>query len=231
VHTSSDLTNHKSFLFVDQNNVRWRMLSFNATESPSSEPAPAPTPPVAPKPRKRWMIAAIIVIVIVVVAGVFAYWWLSRPSAPSETASWVFDGAYAEYFGETTVSLVTMNMTMRLEVVDYNSTHAELLMNMKMESNMMQPQEWQYTSWTDLKGTSYEVEGYTLGQTHEDDVNIPGLGTRHCVVFEYSSSGMTMTYYVDKDTGWPLRMQYSVSEGMMDMDFDMTLTETNIPGL
>ena len=204
------------------------MLNFNATEPPSSEAAPT-SPAVAPKPRRRWMIVAAVVIVIVVVAGVFAYWWFSRPS--SAQAAWLFDGAYAEYFGETTMPFVSMNMTMRLEVVEYNSTHAKLLTSMKMENNVTAPQEWEDTTWADLRGTSYEVEGYDLTGEREDDVYITGLGTKHCMVYEYSGSGMTMEYYVDKDIGWPVKMEFQVSQGTLDVDFSLILMETNIPEL
>lgn len=205
------------------------MLASSNTEPPSSEAAPAPLQ-AAPKRRRLWLIVAVAVIVIVVIAGVFAYWWISRP-APASQAAWLFDGAYATYSGQTTVSIVTVNMTMRLEVVDFNSTHAKLLTYMKMESNMMAPIETQNTTWADLRTTSFEVEGYNLTQTREDDVYIEGFGTKHCMIYEYSGPGMTMTYYVDKEIGWPLKMEFSVSEGTIDMDFNLTLKETNIPGL
>jgi len=216
------------FVYWLRNNLRWRMLSFRATETPSSEAAPTP-PEVVPKPRKRWLIVAVVVIVIVIVAGVFAYWWLSRPPQ----ASWLFDGAYAEYAGQTTVSFVSLNLTMRLEVVDYNSTHAKLLTYMKMESSVMQPQEWQDTTWADLRTATatYEVEGYDLEDMHEDDVYIEGLGTKHCMIYEYSNSGLTMKFYIDKEIGWPLKMEYTAIQDSMSMDFDLTLKETNIPGL
>lgn len=230
------LRDHKSFLLIEKNKARWRMLSFNATEPPSSEVAPTPTE-VAPKPRRRWLIVAAVVIVIVVVAAVFAYWWFSRPS-PASQASWLFAGAYAEYSGKTTVPItqvttMELNMTMRLRVVDYNSTHAKLLTYMKMESNMMQPFESEDTTWADLRATtaSYEVEGYDLTQTREDDVYIEGLGTKHCMIYEYSSSGMTMTYYLDKEINWPVKMEFSMTQSSIHMDFDLTLKDTNIPGL
>jgi len=203
------------------------MLSFNATETPPSEVAPKP-PEAVPKPRKRWLIVAVVVIVIVVVAGGFAYWWLSRP--PPQ-ASWLFKGAYAEYAGQTKVLTVLVNSTMRLEVVEYNSTHAKLLMYMKMESSVMAPVEWQNTTWTDLRTASYEVEGYDLAYMHEGDVYIEGLGTKHCMIFKYTSPDMTMMYYVDKETEWPLKIEFTVTEDSMSMDFDLTLKETNIPGL
>jgi len=211
--------------------VRWGMLVFSATETPSSEVAPAPTE-VAPKPRRRWLIAAVVVIVIVVAAGVFAYWWLSRPP-PSSQAAWLFDGAYAEYAGQTTMLTVSVNLTMRLEVVDYNSTHAKLLTYMKMTSNVMQPQEWQDTTWADLRTAtaSYEVEGYDLEGMHEDDVEIEGFGTKHCMIYEYSGTGLTMKFYIDKELGWPLKMEYNTTQDSMSMDFDLTLKKTNIPGL
>lgn len=206
------------------------MLSFRATEPPSSGVAPTPTE-VAPKPKRRWLIVAAVVVVIVVVAGVFAYWWFSRPAPSSVAASWLFDGAYAEYYGEATMPYVSMNMTMRLEVVDYNSTHAELLTHMTMKNNVTAPMESEDTTWADLRSTSYEVEGYNLIETREADVNVEGLGTKHCMVYEYSGPNIMMTYYVDKEIGWPVKMEFTVTQGSLNMDFDLTLKKTNIPEL
>jgi len=120
---------------------------------------------------------------------------------------------------------------MRLEVVEYTSTRAKLLTRVRMESNMMQPFESEDTTWADLRGTSYEVEGYDLTETREDDVYIEGLGTKHCMIFEYSGSGTTMEYYVDKEIGWPLKMEFSMTQSSIHMDFSLTLKDTNIPDL
>jgi hypothetical protein len=66
-------------------------------------------------------------------------------------------------------------------------------------------------------------------------VNIDGLGTRTCMVYEYliSDEGLTMTVYVDKTIEWPLKMTLSMTntELLSDLTVDINLVETNIPAL
>jgi hypothetical protein len=103
----------------------------------------APSPETKAKPKSRMKIAAISVIIIVIVIGAFlAYWLFLRP----RTTSWLFKGAYATYKGTTTLlSYMTMNITIRQEVVDYNSTHAKLLTFTKMETSFAGATEYQNT--------------------------------------------------------------------------------------
>jgi hypothetical protein len=72
-----------------------------------------------------------------------------------------------------------------------------------------------------------------LTTSHESTVNIAGFGTRNCMIYEYaiSDSGLTMTVYVDKQIGWPLKMSMSMSIEGYSMSLDINLTGTNIPGL
>ena len=168
----------------------------------------------------------IAVAIIAVVAGaLLVYWWYSR----SQTA-WLFKGAYATYEGTTTVSFIPVNMTVREEVVDYNSTHAQVLVFMRMESSLTGPIEQQNTSWIDLRKNEHEIEGATLTRTYEDHVYIEGLGTRLCTIYEYMDDNSTWTYYIDKAIGWPVKLKL-VTTGLGAFSLDLILKETNIPGL
>lgn len=178
---------------------------------------------VEPKGRRTKIILAIVIVVVIIVAVFLVYWFFLRPQTP-----WLFKGAYAEYTGETTISFISVNITMRLEVVDYNSSHAKLLQYVKMETGLTGTEEFQNTTWVDLKETTYEPEGYEFLRSYEDYVYFEGLGTRYCKVYEYNSDGTTITYYIDKEIGWPLKLSMSMTG---DLSLDLTLVETNIPGL
>jgi len=80
--------------------------------------------------KSRKALYAVMAIVIVGLGAFLYYWFFVRPQAPP----WLFKGAYAKYHGETTILFVTVKMDMRLEVVDYNATHAKMLMYVKMET-------------------------------------------------------------------------------------------------
>ena len=181
------------------------------------------------KPKSNiWKIVVPVVIVVIVLGAVLAYWWFSRPPQ----TPWLFKGAYAEYRGETTVLSYSVNMTWHFEVVDYNSTHAKLLTYMKWDMDGESYTE-QETMWSDLRENTYYVEGAVLKTSYEDYVYLEGLGTRYCKVLEYSivDADMTITFYLDMDTEWPLKMSFGMTELDVDFNVDLTLVETNIPGL
>jgi hypothetical protein len=71
-----------------------------------------------------------------------------------------------------------------------------------------------------------------LTRSFESTVNIAGFGTKTCMVYEYaiSDDGLSMTVYVDKQIGWPLKMTVSMTSEY-PMSLDINLVETNIPGL
>lgn len=218
--------------FVIQNIVdSVDVLNSRAAETPPSEAAPLE--PVA-RPKRSWLKIALAVIVVVVVVGAgFAYWWFSRsPSVP-----WLFKGAYGSYGGSTTVYSMTIDVTLRFELVDFNTTHGKLLTYMKMTYPAdlhLDPYEFQSTTWSEIYGTSYETPGATFLSKHEDHVYFEGYGTRSCTIVKYAyqetDSSFDMTMYVDKETGWPLRIQYEYTQPIA-CSMDLKLVETNIPGL
>ena len=207
------------------------VLGSDTTETPPPEAAPKPLE-VVPKPKRSWLKIALVVIVVVVVLGaVFAYWWFSKPP-PS--IPWLFKGAYGEYEGSTTVNSMTFEVTLRFEVVDFNATHGKLLTYLRMTNPLVQPYEDQTTTWSEIYGTSYETPGATLVSEHEDRMSFERFGTRSCTVLKYAyqetEASFNMIIYVDKETGWPLRIQYDYTQPIV-CSFDLKLVETNIPGL
>jgi len=140
---------------------------------------------------------------------------------------WLSQGAYAEYRGKAVDSLFSLNMTVHLEVVDYNDTHAKLLVYMRVETSLTEPVEVQDAAWVNLKKNTYEISGYNLERTYDDSVYVEGFGTRQCIVQEYRSEEETIIYYIDKEVRWPLKIAIRET----DMNLELMLVETNIQGL
>lgn len=183
-------------------------------------------PPPPKKPRSRSVIVVAAIIIIAVVWGCFLYYWVAlRPRTV-----WLFKGAYATYEGNAVVSFVSLNVTIREEVVDFNNTHAQLLTYFRMTSSITGTLENQSTTWVDLYENEYSPEGANLTRTYEDYVYVENLGTRHCIVFEYEDSGTAMTIYVDKEIEWPVKMTFGMT-GQSAFSIDLNLVDTNIPGL
>jgi hypothetical protein len=191
------------------------ILKTKNTKNPPSE--------AAPKPKRRLLKITLATVIIVIVIGAFTLWWFYRPQ---ETPS-VPQGAYARYSGTTTIPPLSINMTIRLEEAEHNSTYAKLLTYVKIEISQTEPQELQNITWVDLRTKTYEFQGSAPTETHEDYVDFQGLGTRQCIIQTYSEGDTSWTLYVDKNIGWPLKMEFSES----GMSFELTLVETNISGL
>ena len=180
------------------------------------------------------MIAVLAVAVIAVVIGAFLVTaFLSQPQGQS---AWLFKGAYAKYEGTTSMDVlsisVSFSFTLRQEVVDFNSTHAQLLTSVSMDSSLSEPVEEEVTVWVDLSKNQYLIEEGTLVDSYEANLPFEGFGNRDCIVYEYATDGPTLTIYVDKQIGWPLKMNVGMTgEDDLSLDLDINLVETNIPAL
>jgi hypothetical protein len=205
-----------------------------------------------PKSRAK-LIAVIAVVTISVVVGAFLVSaFISAPPAGQD--AWLFKGAYATYEGATTMTAddiglsdmsmsldFTVDFSVRLEVVDFNSTHAlvSTSYHMSMSSSLGgtdQTFEDENSTWVPISQMNFmnSFEDVNLTRSYESTVNIPGFGTKSCMVYEYvlSDEGLAMTVYVDKAIDWPLKMSVSMTgESLVKLSLDINLVETNIPTL
>jgi hypothetical protein len=208
---------------------------------------------VAPSKSRFKLIAVVAIVVAAVVVGAFLVSaFLSAP--PQGQDAWLFKGAYATYEGSMTSEDMdievpgmsmsvdfTVDFTVRLEVVDFNSTHALVSTSFQMSSSFGdmdgETVENETSAWVPLSemGFMAEFEDVNLANSYESTVNIEGFGTRNCIIYEYalSDDGLAMTVYVDKPIGWPLKMRISADENELGLKLalDIKLTETNIPAL
>ena len=197
----------------------------------STLPPPPPAATVKPKSHMK-LIAASAVIVIVVVAVFLTYWTFLRPGGGP--GSWMFKGAYADFRGQGTMSdqgnTYNLNMSIHEEVLDFNSTHAQLLTSTSMDDGLGTPYTSNTTSWVDLTKNDYTIQGGTLTRTYDTTVTVGNLGTRNCKAYEYSVSGVNMTVYVDNAVEFPIKFSISSTSGT-SFNLDLILVSTNIPGL
>jgi hypothetical protein len=204
---------------------------------------------VAPSKNRFKLIAIVAIVVIAVVVGAFLVSaFISAP--PQGQDAWLFKGAYATYEGSTSLTAedigmfdmsVSVDFTVRLEVVDFNSTHVLVSTSFQMSSSFGEMDgetvEDETSAWVPLSemGFMAAFEDVDLTNSYESTVNIEGFGTRNCMIYEYvlSDDGLAMTVYVDKAIGWPLQMTISADENELGLDLalDIKLTETNIPAL
>jgi hypothetical protein len=182
--------------------------------------------------RKRVLIAVVAIAIASLIIGSFtAAAILSKPTGKN---AWLFKGAYAKYEGSTSIMGYTFDFSAKLEVLDFNSTHAYLSTSFNMSSNMGQTAEETNSTWVPLSqvGFANAFGDSNVTSSYETTLDFGSLGTRTCIVYEIATGGPTMDVYVDKTIGWPLRMKLSmVGEGSTTLSLDINLANTNIPGL
>ena len=205
----------------------------------------------APPKSRIKLIAIVAVVAVAVVVGAFLV--SAFLSSPQGQDAWLFKGAYATYEGSASISAedlgsmldlsMSVDFTVRQEIVDFNDTHALISTSFQMSSSLGgyggETVEDEESAWVPLSEmglmTAFEDEDIDLTNSYESTVNIDGIGTRTCMVYEYSISdeGLTMKVYVDKAIGWPLKMTMSMTNTELptDLTVDINLTETNIPAL
>ena len=205
----------------------------------------------APSKSRFKLIAIVAVIAVSIVVGALLV--SAFISSPQGQDAWLFKGAYATYEGSASISaedlggMLDMSMsfdfTIRQEIVDFNETHALVSTDFQMSSSFGDfggaTEENETSTWVSLSQmgliTAFEDEDVDLTNSYESTVNIDGLGTRTCMVYEYaiSDEGLTMTVYVDKTIEWPLKMTMSMTNTELPdgLELDINLVETNIPAL
>jgi len=72
-------------------------------------------------------------IVGLVVGAILVSGLLSRPTGQD---AWLFKGAYAKYEGSTSVMGYSFDFSVKLEVLDFNSTHAYISTSFKIGSSV-----------------------------------------------------------------------------------------------
>jgi hypothetical protein len=204
----------------------------------------------APSKSHVKLIAVIAIVAVAVIVGAFLV--SAFLSSPQGQSAWLFKGAYATYEGSASISAedlgsmfdmsMSIDFTVREEIVDFNSTHALVSTSFQMSSSLGEfggeTVEDENSTWVPLSemGLMTAFEDVDLTKSYESTVSITGLGTRSCMVYEYAiaEEGLTMTVYVDKNIDWPLKMTISMTNTELPnggLTVDINLKETNIPAL
>lgn len=185
-------------------------------------------PPVeAGKPKRNLKLIAIAAVAIAVVAvSALALAMLSSP--PAGENGWMFKGAYANYEGSTSLMGYSFDFTVKLQVLDFNDTHIQMSTYFKMGSSVGESVENETSAWVPKESMNF-VNAFSQESNMTKSYEAT-LGNRACIVYEYATDGPSVVVYVDKQTGWPLKMSMSMNEGF-PMSLDINLKDTNIPGL
>jgi hypothetical protein len=185
-------------------------------------------PPPVPSQRNR--ILAIVIVVIFVVAAVTGVYFLGG-FGPSKKQPWLFDGAYGTYSGETTYLTVTFNFTIRVQVINFNSTAVDTLSYYTLQYGTHNNSN-QSTQWHQLNSSGgidfTQPSGYTLSRTYSTTRYVSG-NTYDCTAYEYTKGKTTLTAFVSNSVDFPVEFTYSAPA--LGSTLDLPLVRTNIGGL
>ena len=201
--------------------------------------------------NKRLAFTATILIVVALAVAVLSYGSLTnnttndnlqntaddsaQPSATSQIqspTSWMTKGAYAVYEGQAEILSISIDFNARMEVIDVNSTHVEISTSFDMDSSFGSSENTT-SMWVSREEMNFQPEGLNLNSSYTTQITLPNLGTRNCIVYQYSDQDFSATYYVDSTLQWPLKMVITspTSDDGQSYNMDVNLVDSNIPGL
>jgi len=201
-------------------------MSYGDLESPPVEP-----PRVSHRKRNLALVLALLILVAAF-AGVYYLNLFGSSKQP-----WLFKGAYGIYSGQTTFLAQTINFTIRLQIVDFNSTQVEMLTYYSLKTPSSTDTN-QTTSWNKLSSNlDYSGPlGLTLSRAY-NTTRLVGLNTIDCTAYEYSGTtqgvNSDLTAFVSRSVGFPVEFTLSVTaaQSSTNLTLDLALVHTNIPGL
>ena len=186
------------------------------------------TPPPVPSHRNRTV--AIVIVVIIAVAAVAGVYFIGGFGS-SKKQPWLFDGAYGTYSGETSSATVTFNFTIRVQVINFNSTAVDTLSYYILKYGTHSDTN-QSTQWHQLNSSGgiefNQPSGYTLSRTYGETRYVSGY-TYDCTAYEYTKGRTTLTAYVSNSIDFPVEFTYSAPA--LGTPLDLPLVQTNIGGL
>jgi len=127
------------------------------------------------------------------------------------------------------VLTVPFNVTIGFHVVNFNSTHVEVLTYYSVQSKLGSRTN-QSSQWEKLSSTfNSTIPGATLVRQY-DTARLIGSNAIDCTAYEYSEQGATVTAYVSNSVGFPVELTFQFTSNG-NLTFDLPIVHTNIPGL
>jgi hypothetical protein len=153
-------------------------------------------------------------------------------STETNSQSWMKVGAYATYDGHVSIMGIDVSFNARMEIINLNQTHIQV----STDYNMSTPYgatENKSSTWVSRQDMTFQPPETTLNSTYTTEITLAKIGTRSCTVYEYSSEGLSATYYVDNAVHWPVKMVMTspTSVDGQSYNMDINLVDSNIPGL
>jgi len=187
---------------------------------------------IQPSPTSHTKRNIAIILTAVIALGAVATAYELQSSLTSNNPPWLFKGAYATYAEQTTVANVPFNITVRLLVIDFNSTDVEETNYYSVQSPLVSNTN-QTTSWekTNTAANFTSVPGLTYENAFSTTRVVNGK-TYDCTAIRFALYNVTFVYYVENKVRFPVEITFSEPVNKaLTLNFDLLLVRSNIPGL
>jgi len=193
-------------------------MSPHALAAPMSGVTPKTSVPTS-KTRRNVLVALVVIIVVGGLGSAYALGAFNQSQKPS----WLFQGAYVTYQGKTQVLLSTINVTVRFQILSFNSSKVQILEYYSVGGSTNQTTTWY----------PYSQKGpYNLGQTCMTSTTTTRLVngmTYNGLIAEKCTADTTTTtdYYASENA--PFAVERVITFDSLSVD--LVVTSTNISGI
>ncbi len=180
---------------------------------------------------KGWIIVGFAIVLaissLVLIIGI----QLMDNSQHSMAESWMFKGAYATYEGQIDSISIPSSVNETIQITDLNATHVQIKTNSSIATSFAPTLSDQTTLWVNKTNINFQPKGMTLARTYNTKITVRSLGSRDCIVYDYTNQAINATYYIDKVLLWPVRIIYTTIFENQTYHIEFNLKDTNIKGL
>ena len=177
---------------------------------------------------KSWIIVRFTIALAISILVLIIGYQLMNSTQQSMAESWMFKGAYATYEGKIDSLSIQSSINETIQITDLNTTHVQIQTNSSIATSFAPTLTDQTNLWVDKTNINFQPKGETLKGTSNTTISVRSIGTRECIVYEYTNEAINATYYIDKVLFWPVRIVYVTIYENQTYNLEFNLKDTNI---
>jgi hypothetical protein len=180
---------------------------------------------------KSWIIAGFTIILAISTLVIIVGYSFLDNAQQSMAASWMFKGAYATYEGQIDALSTPVSINETIQVTNLNATHVQIQTNSSIATSFAPTLSDQTTLWINKTNINFQPKGETLTGTYNTKITVRNIGSRDCIVYDYTNKAINATYYIDKVLLWPVKIVFTTIFENQTYHIEFNLKDTNIKEL
>ena len=177
---------------------------------------------------KNWVIVGFAVVLAVTSLILAVGFKPIDGTQQNMSESWMFKGAYATYEGQIDSLSIPYRIDEKIQVTDLNATHVQIQTNSSIATSFAPTLSDQTTLWINKTDINFQPKGETLAETYTTKIAVRSIGTRDCIVYDYTNEAINATHYIDKVLLWPVKIVFTTTFENQTYRIEFNLKDTNI---